>query len=126
MPTDTEIWDAACERVGLWKRGQRCNGFQRPSDNDTKVCVDCGATKLWYGSHTIPAPAIDDSDAAMKMIAWALKHQLTVCIGPRWVILHNDRGSNVGEGDNFDNDSSRTTPLALANAVLAVPQETQP
>ena len=94
MPTDSKIWDAPTD-TQIWDA----------------ACERVGI---------IPAPAIDDSDAAMKMIAWALKHQLTVCIGPRWVILHNDRGSNVGEGDNFDNDSSRTTPLALAAAVLAV------
>ena len=103
MPTDTEIWERACERVGLWKRGQRCNGFQRPSDNDTKVCVDCGATKLWYGSHTIPAPAIGDPTAVVAMLRFYARHTKLMTVPT--ILIDN--------------------PLTLANAVLAVLQESQ-
>lgn len=136
---DTEIWERACERIGLWKRGQRCNGFQRPSDNDTKVCVDCGATKLWYGSHTIPVPAIGDPAAVVAMLEW-LAAEIDVPTRDddtgEIVQVPDRRGlPELWFGDDYhwhcrpwgycETAKHRLLALALASAVLAVPQESQ-
>ena len=75
--TDTEIWNAACERVGC-----------EPSE-------------------------IGNAAAMVAMVAWlAPSYAIIKKIDPNWQV-------NSGNW-------SPTLPLALASAVLAVPQETQP
>lgn len=106
MPTDTEIWDAAWGRVSGWKHGQVCKGcFFTPHESKEAV-----RNARWengtahHVDHEIPAPAIGDPAAVVKLIDYWRHHSTT---RPTWL-----------DWDNWK--------IELAAAVLAVPQETQP
>lgn len=119
MPTDTEIWERACERVGLWKRGQVCKGcFFTPHESKEAV-----RNARWengtahHVDHEIPAPAIGDPAAVVAMVEWLIKN------GPSTSYFSIDGGHDHWIVNGYGEHS---LPLALAAAVLAVPQETQP
>ena len=111
MPTDSKIWDAACERIGLWKRGQVCKGcFFTPHESKEAV-----RNARWengtahHVDHDTPMPTIGDPTAVVAMFEYLIPR-----LEPEyWYELALEV-------------RRRGTSLALANAVLAVPQETQP
>lgn len=110
MPTDTEIWNAACEKAGLGvKPNQKayCPEHGRACIGDEGCC--CANKHQRF-------PAINEPAAVVAMLAWlpagysVLKLQGGWCVMP----LHSSTRPAL-----------TTLPLALASAVLAVPQETQ-
>lgn len=116
MPTDTEIWERACERVGLWKQGERCTcvTFKGTVARGVYYCVKC--KWMFNGvpsdpisrTHDIPAPAIGDPTAVVAMFEYLIPR-----LEPEyWYELALEV-------------RRRGTSLALAAAVLEVPQETQ-
>ena len=90
MPTDTEIWNAACERVGLVKHRVRCGR---------------GGTLV-----TTDVPAIGDPAARCAMEDWLLD----IAWNGR-IVLWKEPKRYLVQGVTAD-----SLPLALAAAVLAV------
>ena len=120
--TDEQTWQNACERVGLWKRGQRCTclTFKGTVARGVYYCVKC--KWMFNGvpsdpisrTHNIPAPAIGDSGGVLAMLAWlpagysVLKLQGGWCVMP----LHSSTRPAL-----------TTLPLALAAAVCATSED---
>lgn len=135
MPTDTEIWNAACERVGLWKRGEVDRQCRSPLRTKTGGCPTCDVAIIvqrgdgWHDYPPVPAPAIGDPTARCAMEDWLTFHDNN----PYGVLINCDADGYIvrvladddSEEELYDGHGT-TIALALANAVLAVPQETQP
>ena len=127
MPTDTEIWERACERVGLWKRGQVCKGcFFTPHESKEAV-----RNARWengtahHVDHDIPAPALGDPAVVVAMLEWLLSEPRSMIELGRPYVAHTPSEFYCAIEDR-PGGWGATSALALANAVLAVPQETQP
>lgn len=106
MSTDTDIWERACERAGVWKRNEKRFRYNRYFATENE--------------YTVSAPPLGDPAAAIKMlatiIARAREEMENGTISPSsWVRF----ALNLFQKDT-------TTPLALAHAVCALPEEHQP
>lgn len=97
MLTDTEIWEQACERVGLWKR---------PIDDPAAVV----AILKWLFT-------IGDIDNLSISVDYTVKDGHLAA--PPWMVsMLNERGPRW-----LSTDQQWTLPLALAAAVCALPEE---
>ena len=93
------------------------------------MCSRCGTEIKWFkesGSswwnsepHDIPCP--DPSDPAMivAMLEWIIAHGITCCVGPRWLILHDQHSTNLADTEM----SGKTIAIALIDAIDALPQD---
>lgn len=104
---------AVALKLGL---GERCNGFQHPGDNDTKICNTCGAITTFYGSHSSLPDLLSPSGADLLMTAlW--ERAVTVIIDPVTlrVVLTKDDKRSVGVVKNNE------TKPALLDAAFKLP-----
>lgn len=122
MPTDTEIWERACERVGATVRSEYCS-----RQGDRREHCD--------NHPDLPAP-LGSSEAAMRMLEW-MAAEIEV------PMRDDDTGKIVQVPERrglpelwFDEDyhwhcrpygyanvsRHRELPLAIAHAVCALPE----
>jgi hypothetical protein len=102
MPSEQEIWEEALIKADVWKP-ERCHSWVN--------CINARRyTKANVGheSHDIPAPAIGDPAATMRMLEWLLPHYAGRVVA--WTGLHIQM-------------VARGVPLAIAAAVCAVKGE---
>ena len=135
---DTEIWEQACERVDVSKRG-RCGGKTFWFNGELR-CDLCRWTRplplsqiqgtIVQEPHDIPAPVLGDPAAVVAMLKWlftigdidnlSISVDYTVKDGhlaaPPWMV------SILSERGPLSADQQWTLPLALAAAVCALPE----
>lgn len=115
-----DIWKPACEKVGVWKREVIC---ERRYDEFNDRC-SCGTDCNQDEPHYIPAPALGDAEAVVKMLEWLIcpvpnaGNVYEIFIGP------DANGYCVRRFDDEDVEIASVTgctlALALAAAVLDV------
>ena len=123
MSDEQQIWEAACEKVGVWKRGEFCTVADCKHPESKHKSVGWAARV----PHDIPAPAIGDAEAMLKM--------LTVLVGDHacWLsfrkttkewVIRNSRWITGGRDEGIPTftelSANSSLPLALAAAVLEV------
>jgi hypothetical protein len=111
--TDQQIWERACERVGVWKRGQKRHAERKPVNCKTHevgntYCAECLPSPLIV---EISAPPIGDPDATLVM--------LTLCVAYETTMIQHLRSDGSFAVHTNDLAIAKTIPLALAAAVCA-------
>ena len=109
--TDREKWKRVATRIGKWKPDERCLDMN----------CDHYATPHSYHSapHDIPCPDPSDPTMIAAMLEWLIAHGITCCVGPRWLILHDQHSTNLADTEM----SGKTIAIALIDAIDALPQE---
>jgi hypothetical protein len=112
MNNDERIWQEACEKVGVWS--DYCSDA-----NEVYPCPKCGRKDVhWQAlAHCpnvprIPAPAIGDAGATLKLLEW---------LWERKRVSLTEEGVWIGDSEEDGEDwFTGPLPLALAAAVLGV------
>lgn len=106
MSDEQQIWEATCEKIGVWKRGRYfCPEHCHVSDREMTRCVD---------RKEYPAPTIGDAEATQGLMMYVLNHRIIVEFdGDECYLMTRDRKDKV-------HGSGRKWYLALADAINKV------